>query len=110
MTSHSGNFFVNVGSGARATTLVFPVSRFEFERIDLAMTSLLANQPVASESERAWDQCQSEAVTPPCQSECFVPAYDLEAFNRLYAINCLSNWREMVMEITRSRPRLDGTR
>ena len=33
-----------------------PVSRFEFERIDLAMASLLANQPVVSESERARDQ------------------------------------------------------
>ena len=41
------------------------VSRFEFERIDLAITSLLANQPVASESERARDQCQSAPVTPP---------------------------------------------
>ena len=40
------------------------VSRFEIERIDLAITSLLANQPVASESERARDQCQSAAVTP----------------------------------------------
>ena len=31
------------------------VSRFEW--IDLAITSMLANQPVASESERARDQC-----------------------------------------------------
>ena len=38
---------------------VRPVSRFEFERIDLAITSLLANQPVASESERASDQCKN---------------------------------------------------
>ena len=43
----------------------FPVSRFEFEQIDLAITSVLANQPVASESERARDQYQSAAVTPP---------------------------------------------
>ena len=42
------------------------VSRFEFARIDLAVTSLLANQPVASESEHAHDQCQRAAVTPPC--------------------------------------------
>ena len=40
-----------------------PVSWLEFERIDLAIISLLANQPVASESER--DQCQSAGVTPP---------------------------------------------
>ena len=42
-----------------------PVLRFEFERIDLASNSLPTNQPVASESERARDQCQSTAVTPP---------------------------------------------
>ena len=36
---------------------------FEFERIDLAITSLLINQPVASESERTRDQCQTTAVT-----------------------------------------------
>ena len=39
------------------------MSRFEFEQIDLAVTSPLANQPVASESERSRDQCQSVAVT-----------------------------------------------
>ena len=41
------------------------MARCEFEWIDLAMTSLLANQPVASESERAHDKCHSAAVTPP---------------------------------------------
>ena len=44
-------------------TACMPASRFEFERIDLAITSLLSNQPVALESERARDQCQSAAVT-----------------------------------------------
>ena len=39
------------------------MSRFQFERIDLAIASLLANQPVASESEHAHDQCQSAAAT-----------------------------------------------
>ena len=39
------------------------MSRFEFERIDLAMTSLLDNQPVALESEPANDQCQNASVT-----------------------------------------------
>ena len=39
-----------------------PVSRVEFTRIDLAVTSLLANQPIASERTR--DQCQRAAVTP----------------------------------------------
>ena len=43
-----------------------PVSRnFEFERIDLAITLVLANQPVTSESECARDQCQSAALTLP---------------------------------------------
>ena len=46
-------------------TLMFLVSRFGFEHIDLAITSQLANQPVASESERAGDQCQSAVVTRP---------------------------------------------
>ena len=41
------------------------VSWFEFEQIVLAITSLLANQSIALESERARDQCQSAAVTPP---------------------------------------------
>ena len=41
-----------------------PLSRFEFTWIDLGLTSLLANQPVASESERARDQWQCAAVTP----------------------------------------------
>ena len=41
------------------------VSRFEFERIDLAITSLMANQPVASEQEHTRDQCKSAAVNPP---------------------------------------------
>ena len=42
------------------------VSRnFEFERIDLAITLVLANQPVTSESACAPDQCQSAALTPP---------------------------------------------
>ena len=42
-----------------------PVSRFEFTWIDLAVTSLLANQPVASESSRARYQCLHAAVTLP---------------------------------------------
>ena len=42
----------------------FSVSQFEFDLIDLAITSLLANQPVAYESECARDRCQSAAVTP----------------------------------------------
>ena len=41
------------------------MSRFEFERIDLAIIPLLANQPVTSEPECGRDQCQSAAVTPP---------------------------------------------
>ena len=41
-----------------------PVSRFEFTWIDLALASLLANQPVASESERARDHWQCAAMTP----------------------------------------------
>ncbi len=41
-----------------------PVSRFEFTLIDLAVTSLLANQPVASESVRARDQWELAAMTP----------------------------------------------
>ena len=41
-----------------------PVSRFEFTWIDLAVTSLLANQPVASESVRARDQWELAAMTP----------------------------------------------
>ena len=39
------------------------VSRFEVERVDLAITALLDNQPVASELERARDKCQSAVVT-----------------------------------------------
>ena len=34
-------------------------------QIDLAITSLLPNQPAASEAEHARDQCQSAAVSPP---------------------------------------------
>ena len=52
------------------------VTGFEFdERIDLAITLPLASHPVASESERAYDQCQSAAVTLPVagQSEFFIP-------------------------------------
>ena len=42
----------------------WPASRFErFDLIEIA--SLLANQPVASKSERARDQCRSATVTPP---------------------------------------------
>ena len=41
------------------------VSRLKFEWIDLAITSLLANQPVASESVRADYPSQCAAVTPP---------------------------------------------
>ena len=55
-------------------TACMPTSRFEFKRIDLAITSLLSNQPVALESERARDQCQSAAVTPPVKfSFSFLP-------------------------------------
>ena len=49
-----------------------PVSRVEFTRIDLAMTWLLANQLVTSESERAREQCQCAAVTPPINLFLFV--------------------------------------
>ena len=48
-----------------ASAMVVPVSRFEFEQIGLAITPLLANQPAASESQRARDQCQIAAVTLP---------------------------------------------
>ena len=41
-----------------------PVSRSEFTWIDLAVTSLLANWPFASESGHARDQCLRAAVTP----------------------------------------------
>ena len=37
----------------------------EFEQIDFAIILPLANQLVASESERAHDQCQSVVVTSP---------------------------------------------
>ena len=47
-----------------ATSCPNPVSRFEFKRIDPGIASLLANQLVASDSERAPDHCQSAAVTP----------------------------------------------
>ena len=57
-----------------------PLSRFEFDRIDLAITSLWANQPVASESERARDQCQRAAVTPAGQSQFFVPVSCLQTY------------------------------
>ena len=43
-----------------------PMSRFELERIDLAITSLTANEPVASEPECARDQCQSELGCRSC--------------------------------------------
>ena len=43
--------------------MLVPMSRFEFEQIDLGITSPLANQPVALKSERASDQRQSAAVT-----------------------------------------------
>ena len=43
--------------------VLLPVSRFESTWIDLALTSLMADQPVASESERARDQWQCAAVT-----------------------------------------------
>ena len=45
--------------------LLTTVSRFEFEWINLAIASLLANQPIVSEFECARDQCQSATVTPP---------------------------------------------
>ena len=40
-----------------------PVSRFTFTWIDHALTSLLANQPVASEAGRARYHCLRAAVT-----------------------------------------------
>ena len=43
-----------------------PVSRFEFAAIDLAVTSvtsILADQSVASESKRTHDQCQDCSLT-----------------------------------------------
>ena len=49
------------GLDREVTVLV--VSRFEFTWIDLALTSPLADQPVASESERSRDQWQCAAVT-----------------------------------------------
>ena len=45
-----------------------PVS--QFDRIDLAFTSLLANHLVASESEPAHDQCQSAPGTPLVNLSC----------------------------------------
>ena len=45
-----------------------PVSRFE--RIKLAITSPLANQPVASESDLARAQHQSAAVISPVNLSC----------------------------------------
>ena len=54
------------------------MSRFEFERIDLAVTSLMANRPVASEPEHACDQCQRVAVTPPVNLEFFIPISRLQ--------------------------------
>ena len=50
--------------------VALPASRFEFERLDLAIISLLANQPVASESEHACNQ-----------SEFFVPILSCQTFN-----------------------------
>ena len=40
------------------------VSRFEFERIDLAITSLRANQPIASELECAVSKCSRDPPPP----------------------------------------------
>ena len=47
----------------RNDTVCLPVSRFEFERIDLATTSLLTNEQDASESEHTHDQCHCASVT-----------------------------------------------
>ena len=41
------------------------MSRFEFGRIDLAISSLMSNQPVAVELKPTREQCQRVAVTPP---------------------------------------------
>ena len=53
-----------------AVTHVLGSFRFQCERVDLAINLLLANQPVASEAERARDQCQSAAVSPPVNLSC----------------------------------------
>ena len=59
----------------------FLVSRFGFEQIDLATTSLLANQPVTSESR---DKCQKCSRYPDGRSRLFVPVSHLQTFNCLY--------------------------
>ena len=63
------------------------VSRFEFERIDIANTLQLANQPIASESERACDQCQSTAVTPRVCLSCSF-------------LSCIFNWLYCYRQLT----------
>ena len=70
------------------------MSWFEFERIDLAITSILANQLVASESERARDHCQSDAYG---QSEFFV-----QSFSDWLTILCLAVFRLITDVITNS--------
>ena len=57
-----------------AITVVM-VSRFEFEQIDLAIASLLANQLVVSDSECTRDQCQSTAVTLPVNLSFSFPSH-----------------------------------
>ena len=48
-------------------------------------TSVLANQPLASESELTRDQCQSAGLRDPAgQSEFFVPVSRLQTSNLLY--------------------------
>ena len=59
--------------GCNSHRWFFPVSRFEFEQTNLAITSPLANQPVTSESERARHSAG--------QSEFFVRVSRLLTFN-----------------------------
>ena len=76
--------------------LVAQVSRFEFERIDLALaiTSLLANQPVASESERTRDQCQSANNKTSCNETIKGPApFDQSTFP--YGYNIMSAYIQL---------------
>ena len=61
-------------------SIIVPVSQFEFDRIDLAIISLLVNQPVVSEPERARDLFQSATITA-VQSEFFVLVSCLQTLN-----------------------------
>ena len=68
----------------RSVDLV-PESRFEFTCIDIAVTSLLANQPLASESERPRDQCLRAG-----QSAFFVRVTHPQTFSSLYCCRQLT--------------------